>query len=249
MKIALFSDIHLEFEDWVPPSLDVDVVVLAGDIGPAKKSIEWAQHHFDIPVIFIPGNHEYYGQEYHATNRLLLKSAEKSNVTVLLNDVITIKGVEFVGTTFWTDYNLERTQDFAMYIASRSMNDFKRIKMDTGQKSVLFQPEHALQLNTNAVEFLEDVFARPNDRRVVITHHAPSKISLGENRKGSYLGPSYASNFDSLVSSSGAKLWLHGHTHHCVDYSIGEVRVVSNQRGYVPHEPVETFQENLVLEI
>ena len=33
MRCALYSDLHLEIKGWVPPLLDVDVVILAGDIG------------------------------------------------------------------------------------------------------------------------------------------------------------------------------------------------------------------------
>jgi predicted phosphodiesterase len=34
MKLAIYSDLHCEFETWVPPLLasNVDVVILAGDI-------------------------------------------------------------------------------------------------------------------------------------------------------------------------------------------------------------------------
>jgi hypothetical protein len=32
MRIRVLSDLHLEFFDWVPPPVEADVVVLAGDI-------------------------------------------------------------------------------------------------------------------------------------------------------------------------------------------------------------------------
>ncbi|MQY52454.1 hypothetical protein [Rhodocyclus gracilis] len=32
MRFALYSDQHLETKDWEPPVLDVDAVILAGDI-------------------------------------------------------------------------------------------------------------------------------------------------------------------------------------------------------------------------
>jgi predicted phosphodiesterase len=44
MKLALYSDLHLELlrEPWQPPALDVDVVILAGDIGKHTHGVEWA---------------------------------------------------------------------------------------------------------------------------------------------------------------------------------------------------------------
>lgn len=58
----------------------------------------------------------------------------------------------------------------------------------------------------------------------------------------------YASNLDDMVAGSGAALWVHGHTHHCVDYRLGGTRVVSYQRGY-PNEPVGGFKPGLVVEL
>jgi hypothetical protein len=43
------------------------------------------------------------------------------------------------------------------------------------------------------------------------------------------------------------KLWVHGHTHHCVDYELGGTRILSNQRGY-PRDQT-TFDPGLVIEI
>ena len=52
---------------------------------------------------------------------------------------------------------------------------------------------------------------------------------------GDSMTPAFLSNLDDVVLQ--ADLWIHGHTHHCVDYRIGKARVVSNQRGYPSEEP------------
>jgi hypothetical protein len=49
MKIALYSDLHLEFmrdAPWQPPALDADVVILAGDIDRHTRGIEWSRGAF-----------------------------------------------------------------------------------------------------------------------------------------------------------------------------------------------------------
>jgi hypothetical protein len=51
--------------------------------------------------------------------------------------------------------------------------------------------------------------------------------------------PRYASPLDSLLDSSGAVLWIHGHIHDAMDYMIGTTRV-ANRRGY----PGETGRES-----
>lgn len=62
MRIRILSDIHIEFEPYRPSEVEADLVILAGDIGVGLDGIRWAQRHFpDLPVVYIAGNHEYYG--------------------------------------------------------------------------------------------------------------------------------------------------------------------------------------------
>lgn len=74
-------------------------------------------------------------------------------------------------------------------------------------------------------------------------------LHVGIRGVGDPWSPAYASNLDELVASSGAALWIHGHTHFPVDYRIGKTRVVSNPRGYVGREEPRGFRRDLVLEI
>ena len=68
MKIHILSDLHTEFAEFSPPDTDADVVVLAGDIGVGLGGIEWAASKFPkVPVIYVPGNHEYYGHDIGLT--------------------------------------------------------------------------------------------------------------------------------------------------------------------------------------
>lgn len=65
MRLHVLSDIHLEFGKW-PKHVDInaivaDVTILAGDIGIGLEGMEWVQT-INRPVIYIMGNHEYYGQ-------------------------------------------------------------------------------------------------------------------------------------------------------------------------------------------
>lgn len=67
MKIALYSDLHLEcFEaSWQPEPMDVEVILLAGDIAKHTYGMEWAARTFSEwpskpQVFYVAGNHEYY---------------------------------------------------------------------------------------------------------------------------------------------------------------------------------------------
>jgi predicted phosphodiesterase len=64
MKLHILNDLHIEFEDFQSPVTDADVVVLAGDIGVGAEGLRWAEARFlDKPVIYVPGNHEFYHRD------------------------------------------------------------------------------------------------------------------------------------------------------------------------------------------
>jgi predicted phosphodiesterase len=89
MKIHVLSDLHLEFDDFVSPKTDADVVVLAGDTHLGNKGILWAQQHFpDVPVVYVLGNHEYYRHAYPKLLHELQHSTQNSNVHVLENQAL-----------------------------------------------------------------------------------------------------------------------------------------------------------------
>lgn len=83
---------------------------------------------------------------------------------------------------------------------------------------------------------------------MVVTHHAPSARSFDPAYNLDLLAGAYGSSLDEVIASYPIDLWAHGHTHFCVDYCIGDTRIVSNQRGY-PDAPAIGFQEGLVLSL
>ena len=82
MKLHILSDLHTEFVDFDPPETDADAVILAGDIGVGLEGLGWAARHFrDRPIIYVPGNHEFYGHDIALTTTL--KNEAPENITVL----------------------------------------------------------------------------------------------------------------------------------------------------------------------
>ena len=105
MKLHILSDLHTEFAAFSPPETDADVVVLAGDIGVGLNGIEWAARRFpEVPVIYVPGNHEFYGHDIGLTDEL--KAAAPPNIHVLNNGRLEFDGVRFLASTLWTDFRL-----------------------------------------------------------------------------------------------------------------------------------------------
>jgi Icc-related predicted phosphoesterase len=254
MRIHLLSDLHFEFgkmpSTYTPP--ECDVVILSGDISPGLPGVVWAKKTFKVPVIYVPGNHEFYIQRTMAAQIMLMREeAEGSNVHIMDNDTIEIDGVRFIAATMWTDYNLYGSQYLSMSACQRRMNDFSQCYVDIEGGGVEhFSAPKALELHQESRLYVTTELAKPFDgKTVVVTHHAPSEKSIHARYGMDALNPGYASRLESIMLDYNPVLWTHGHVHTSFDYQIGDTRVVSNPRGYEGRETNPNFDYQLVIEI
>ena len=208
MKLHILNDLHIEFEDFDPPATDADVVILAGDIGVGVEGLRWAEERFpDRPMIYVPGNHEFYHHDLSLIEEL--KEQAPEHIHVLNDDQVTIDGVRFLGSVLWTDFGLfgEADRLFAMQQVRQQMTDFSIIR-NGGQR---FTPEDAIRLHTASrgwlVTMLAEHFA---GKTVVVTHHAPSSRSVHPRYASDLLTPAFASNLENLMDGDRAALWVHG---------------------------------------
>ena len=251
MKLALYSDLHLEFlsNRWEPPALDVDVVILAGDIDKHAHGIEWAAEMFpDMPVIYVVGNHEFYGANINVISEIR-KTAVRLGIHFLENDVIEIEGVRFLGTTLWSDFALYGNSDNAMRVAQRDINDYSVIRKQGG----LINPEDTAALYHTAAAWLDNELSKSfHGKTVVVTHFAPHRGCVAAEFVGGALTPYFTADMVPLMAKHKIDLWAFGHTHGNVDFeSESGCRIISNQRGY-PNEFGKSgngFLENLVIEV
>lgn len=244
MKIHLLSDLHNEFgQPYGPVVRDADVTILAGDIDIRCRGVQWAEHTFSGHVLYVPGNHEYYGEHFERTFAKMQALASE-RVRVLDRDVCVIGGVRFLGATGWTRLDATGNLPLAAWDAQQRMQDYKKIRCAPGFRK--WRPEHCAREAHETFKWLFSELSKPfGGRTVVITHHAPSVLSLDGH--GDHLDASYANRWESLFGE-GLDLWVHGHTHRSVDYMLEGTRVVSNPRGY-PGENVEGFDPELILDV
>jgi len=84
MRLHILSDLHLEFESFTPPTVEADAIILAGDVSPGHEGLKWALKTFpDRPVIYVLGNHEFYGEELQKLIAELQEMARGTNVHLL----------------------------------------------------------------------------------------------------------------------------------------------------------------------
>ncbi len=247
MKLHILSDLHVECSDFDPPETDADLIVLAGDVGVGTGGIEWAvRQPWEVPVIYVPGNHEYYHHDIGIAEQL--KSSAPANIHVLDQDVHEIEGVRFLGATLWTDFRLygEGEAWFSRQKAKHSIDDFTAIRSGDGR----FTPEDSVQLHKTSKAWLVDELRKAfNGETVVVTHHLPATPSIASRYRNDPLNPAFASNLEDVIEKYEPDLWVHGHTHVACDYKIYGTRVVCNPRGYPSETSGGGFLPGLVVEL
>lgn len=261
MKIRVMSDLHLEMGDYEPPEMpgdDETVLILAGDIGLLEKPytyVEFVSRMSDRfrDVLYVPGNHEYYhGYWPWSEDRGMKALMDLNNVTFGNQFDIVIEDIAFIGSIMWTDFN--KCDPYTMLQCHLAMNDFRLTR--TGPKTekwkMKFRPEHVLKFfkeTTRDFIFPKIKFHRDAGRKVaVVTHHAPSELSIAPQFKGDVINGSYVSELYDEILNSQPDIWFHGHCHNSLDYLIGDTRVVCNPVGY-PTARNKEFNPTLRIEL
>ena len=278
MKIALASDIHLEFGDLILKNEEnADVLILSGDICTAsqfknKPKIRnmvksfFSRCAFQFPhVVYIMGNREHYNFDIaHTYDRLKNELVDLPNIHVLEKETWEHNDVTFVAGTLWTDMN--KGDPLTLWHCGNAMNDFRMIansnrmvqhkrnvyhenernedgtlivkSVDHYQSPSKWSAEDSVEDHKKMMDYIKIATENKTKQYVVVTHHAPSTISIAEcYRFDTLMNGAFASDLsDFILNRPQIKLWTHGHMHNISDYMVGDTRVVCNPRGYVGHE-------------
>lgn len=267
------SDVHLEFRKVdVSNTVSADVLILSGDIcvandfnslykfgqlGQGNRFTDRYLEFFDKAsseykhVIYVPGNHEFYGGKWVKSIQVLRTIMLRyNNVHFLENDTVTIDNVAFVGGTLWTDMN--NIDPITMHSISSAMNDFRVIRNDAAGFTKL-RPAHCISRFRQTVQYIRDTISKlsPELGVVVVTHHTPTSLSIHEQYKSEYiLNGGYSSNLSEFIlDHNRIKLWTCGHVHHPHWYYVGKTLVACNPCGY-PGESEDTiYNEKFVVDL
>ena len=243
MKLQLASDLHLEFlqrqwpgERLITPAPGADLLVLAGDIANGTQVLELFAD-WPVPVLYLAGNHEFYGESLHPMRERLRKESAGTRVHFFDNDRLDLEGVRFLGCTLWTDYRLDKNEPQRVQMArcERALSDHWCIRMGKemgkGLGKGTFTAQHALHEHEHSIGWLKGELAKPFDGpTVVMSHHGPHPRSIHRRYAGHLANAGFVSDLTDLMP--GVALWLHGHVHDSFDYIVGDCRVVANPRGY-----------------
>ena len=264
MKIAVCSDIHLEFGPIELNNTDnANVLILSGDICVAKdlpysdsKKGDISRNFFRMcalrfpHVLYVMGNHEHYHGDFATTGKIIKEElAQYANVHLLDRETKVIDDVTFIGGTLWTDMN--KGDGITLMHMKDMMNDFRCVKNSSRKRHYRdtlgnphsqasnFTPDDAVEDHNKMLEYIKIMVEGKNDQKfVVVGHHAPSKASTHPRYANeTIMNGGYSSDLSEFIlDHPQIKLWTHGHTHENFDYLIGSTRIVCNPRGYINYE-------------
>lgn len=248
MKIRILSDLHHEFyrqdkwrsQPWMVNSGE-DVLVLAGDIASGSTNVMNTLKQFKdlgIPrIIYVPGNHEYYGTSMPDFDRKMVEKTREDPVISMLNPGFTVIGdALFVGTPLYTNFSGD---PLAEHAAQRMITDFRLIKD--------LKTEHYIEKHGSAVQYLRQVFDAVDMLKVrhivVVSHWLPSRELIAPEYKTdkSGLNSYFANSLDELMLDISdrfpdrSKTWFYGHTHNCGQTMLHGWMCIANPAGY-PNE-------------
>lgn len=279
MKIDFVSDLHLEFLDFPDFSREPggDILLLAGDITTAamfrpNRTDADARSHSKYmksfkkdlldkyaAVFYVMGNHEHYNSIFKHTKAQLedgFRRHDIKNLKILDNDVVMVDDIKIIGCTLWSSYF--GGNPISMQDCELGMMDYRLIgSMDVDDMnyynrhdSRTVTAEFLLNEHRNSVQFIRNML-NSNTPTLILTHHAPTLVSLNKEHAGNGLDGAYASDLSDLILGyPQIRYWVHGHTHTNVHYSVGDYSyVVSNQRGYIREKSHRMFNGVKSIEI
>jgi len=256
MNIQLLSDLHLESDPRfvAEPALGADRLVLAGDIGSYQQRADgsvmaepdWGLQRFSplpayagwpVPVMYVPGNHEYDALDVDEAHTALRRTCDRLGIQWLERECAVIDGVRWLGTTLWSDYDAlvppgasETVRLRQRHKAYRSAN-FYLSKMAAQRQGALFDAAAMRELGLDRQDWLRAQLAQDfPGPTVVVTHFAPT-LHSADPRYGLTPGTAgFCNAMDDCLPQ--VDLWLHGHLHCPTDVQVGRCRIVANPLGY-----------------
>lgn len=233
-NLHILSDLHLEKSNYTSaPPAGTDVLVAAGDIGVGLEGLRWAAS-WGLPVVYVPGNHEFEGHDVmKLTAQLHEEAAKYKDVHVLQKEMAMVCGVRFLGATLWTDFEFfgAAHKEKALAFAQNSMPEYATA-LHAGR---LLKATDTLAWHEQERAWLDWALKQPYPdgaigETVIASHYAPHKYSVAPQYLLQLLTAAFASHCDELLGRCA--VWAHGHMHTSLDYVVDDTRIICNPRGY-----------------
>lgn len=244
MNFEIASDIHVRYfgdlgEVFFQPKSPV-LVILGdlcefGQIIPCFRIFERMAETWDH-VLYVLGNHEFYGATLsdRAVNHIKRVLDPIKNLTVLEKDTILIQDTYFIGCTLWS--SMQNNNPVVANACHAAISDYMFISVsDYRGMTRRLVPDDTVKYFNKSLKFIKKALknANPSHQAVVLTHHAPTYLSVSDKFRGSIYNGAFVSDLGNfIVDNPQIRIWAHGHVHSDHDYKVADTRVVCHPLGY-----------------
>lgn len=233
-RLAYVSDLHLDMRGAVAPLYfpPADVLIIAGDVCSydnldmkiVKDFYDRATSSYPL-VLMVEGNHEFYNFAEGVFGTSPLEGAY-DNLVILRDETYSYRGLKFFGGTMWSGVDNDDQEDIMKTISIMSrINDFRYITVK-GNIPLSYRNDCMYFYR----QFVDKV--KKADADIIISHFAPTQLSIEDKFKHSMLNPYFCNNFDTSVFAKPT-YWIHGHVHHIHQWNSNKVAGFCNPFGYV----------------
>jgi predicted phosphohydrolase len=256
MKVSIFSDLHTETRQRMTPGMfkyvgaNSDIVLLCGDIVNAKNYYDLAAIRAfipaHVPVLFIPGNHEFYGAASVKKQRQDMRElCRRTGITYMDRNTFEFHGHLFIGATGWSDlkaYSDKEPLEDRVKNVHFNISDF-HFHNDWSVERMIENAKQDKKFISKAITTAEQNKLIP----FVMTHFPPLEYLNNEDFEYNGVSAYFVNQW--LEVALRAKYWAFGHVHgRCRQELIGDTMFISNMQGY-PRESETTFDPYMVIEI
>lgn len=250
MKVAITSDIHLEFGDWYPSNPEnADVLILSGDILVAsdlEKLQEDPNGFLDHAkgqrfrdflvsckqnykhVVYIMGNHEHYHGDFAVSANVLRTECNNIGIFFLDNECVKIEDYTFIGGTLWTDMN--KRDALTLYHISKRMNDFRIV--NNSNRVVNFRDEEG-KFHTRVARFSPEDAVEQHEKMVAYV-----KTVIQNDPSGKYVvvGHHSPSKFSTKPQYEHDTLMNGGYSSDLNEFILDHPQIKLWTHGHTHHE-------------
>lgn len=258
MREIVVSDLHLEHYKTVtkamrclgvPDNVQEDtVLILAGDVVPIakyRKYIKFFEHLariYPAGVVWVPGNHEYYGGCVETSRPENLPEG----IHFLERESVIIDRVLYVGCTLWAELNSVGSDSQSRL---SKFPDFRFVDCKEGVKQTIRSVSDFNDRDTSWLRhelFVAGFIGHPYfDTVSVITHFAPTTKYIAAQYSASEFNQFFSNALEKWFLPGGIALqpiiknWYFGHTHVSFEDRIQNLNLKCNPAGYPVMQSLE----------
>lgn len=169
MKYQLISDVHGRFKK-VSWDNNADIVLAAGDISENIDEGFKFLNTSPLPVLFIPGNHEYYKGDFLERHQKMRDLCDASNghITFMDKEVVHLDDTRIIATSLWSNFN--NFDPLLIDCAYGVMNDYRHILINNLNKKEAWRSQ---------IDLLKDFYLE--NRKKLYNNRGVERLLLEEN--------------------------------------------------------------------